>query len=450
MEKQTRMTIEKVLVNVSRFLLAFVFIFSGFVKANDPYGTVFKLQDYAQAFGFPHIPFFTLVIAAVALAFMEFSLGMHLLFGMSRVVIGRIVMVFMTFMTLLTAYIFAFDPVTDCGCFGDVLILTNGQTFAKNVVLLAAAIINLKYCHLYIKIVGDNTQWLVTMFSSGYILVYSIFCIYALPVLDYRPYKIGTNLKAQADKPSFDVRIVYEKDGKQIELSAEDEDPDSTWHYVETKRIPLTDGKNLRTANFFVTDAETDEDVTDEILYGEGYTFLLVIPHLMHADEGCIDLVNEAYDYAEDNGYAFYCLTGSSDKEAQDYWIDHTGAEYKYYLCDERELKTIIRAAPGLLLLKDGVIINKWSNYTLPDEYVLNDRLENLEIGELHEKETQDKVLTILLYFFLPLLAFVLIDRIGSGFARYRHWKRKSKKILNTSTKKDTKPLQKEKTSTHQ
>ena len=436
MEKQTGRTIEKVLVNVSRFLLAFVFIFSGFVKANDPYGTVFKLQDYVQAFGIPHIPFFTLVIAAVFLAFMEFSLGMHLLFGMSRVVIGRIVVVFMTFMTLLTAYIFAFDPVTDCGCFGDVLVLSNGQTFAKNVVLLTAAILNLKYCHLHIKVIGYNTQWVVTMFSSAYIFIYSIICIYDLPVLDYRPYRIGTDLRALAEreKPSFDVKIVYERNGEQLELSAEDDDPDSTWHYVETRRIPLTDETNLKTANFYVTDAETDEDVTDEILFGEGYTFLLVIPHLMHADEGCIDLVNEAYDYAKDHGYAFYCLTGSNSKKAQDYWIDHTGAEYKYYLCDERELKTIVRAAPGLVLLKDGVVINKWSNYTLPDEYVLCDRLENLEIGQLHEKETQDKVLTILMYFFLPLFAFILIDRIGSGFALYRHWKRKSRKILKNKT----------------
>ncbi|MBQ9363046.1 MAG: DoxX family protein [Bacteroidaceae bacterium] len=437
-----RRAIEKVLVNVSRFLLAFVFIFSGFVKANDPYGTVFKLQDYAGAFGLTHIPFFTLVIAAVALAFTEFSLGMHLLFGMSRVVIGRIVVVFMSVMTLLTAYIFAFDPVSDCGCFGDVLILTNGQTLAKNLVLLTAAIINLKYCRLHIKIIGDNTQWLVTMFSSGYILAYSIFCIYALPVLDYRPYKIGTDLRALAEmahQPSFDVKIVYEKDGQLLELSAEDDDPDSTWHYVETKRIPLTDKVNLKTVNFYVTDAETEEDVTDEILYREGYTFLLVIPHLMHADEGCIDLVNEAYEYAVDNGYAFYCLTGSNSKKAQDYWIDHTGAEYKYYLCDERELKTIVRAAPGLLLLKDGIIINKWSNYTLPDEYVLSDRLENLEIGQLREKKT---VLNILMYFFLPLLAFILVDRIGSGFALYRHWKRKSRKILN-----DTNLLQNEKLS---
>ena len=392
MKEQTQQGILKTLVNVSRFLLACVFIFSGFVKANDPFGTVFKLQDYTHAFGLMGLPFFTLVIAAVGLAFLEFSLGIHLLFGMSRGTIARITVLFMGIMTLLTAYIFAFNPVSDCGCFGDVLVLSNGQTFLKNIVLLAAAIINQRYHHLYIKIVGNNTQWLVTTFCSIYIVAYSIFCIYALPVLDMSPYKIGTDLKAH----------------------------------------------DLKTANFYATDARTDDDITDSIVFHRGYTFLLVIPNLRHADEGCIDLVNEAYEYAADNGYAFYCLTGSADPEDWEYWSDHTGAEYKYSLSDEQELKTVVRASPGLLLLKDGVIINKWSNYQLPDEYILTDRLENLEIGQLAEAETHQKVLNILTYFILPLLAFVLIDRIGSGFVMYRHWKRKSKHLLKENDEEET------------
>lgn len=436
MSKDRHSVVQGILVNVSRFLLASVFLFSGFVKANDPMGMVFKLKDYAVAFGFPQIPFFTLVIAAVGLALVEFSLGIYLLFGMSRVQISRITVVFLSMMTLLTMYVFAFDPVSDCGCFGDVLILSNGETLAKNIVLLAAAFVNQKYSRLHLKIVGDNTQWLITMYSTVYILFYSIYCIYALPMLDYRPYKIGTDLRAKmegADMPSYDIRLVYEKDGKTLELTPEDDDPDSTWHYVETKRTQVADGQNLKMANFYVAEASTEADVTDDILYNDGYTFLLIIPDLLHADEGCIDLVNEAYEYAQDNGYGFYCLTGSGSIEAQEYWSDHTGAEYPYYLCDDRELRTIVRASPGLLLLKDGVIINKWSNYTLPDEYVLTDRLEHLDIGRLPEGEMRERVLGILMYFFLPLLAFVLIDRLGSGFALYRHWKRKSKQILKES-----------------
>ena len=436
-EKNREKVFQRVAVNVSRFLLAAVFVFSGFVKANDPIGTVIKLKEYLVAFSILHVPFFSLVIIAVGLAFLEFSIGIYLMFGMSRVQVSRITLVFMSLMTLLTAYIFAFNPVSDCGCFGDVLVLSNGATLLKNVILLAAAIINLKYYPLYIKIVGDNTQWLITMYGSVYILCYSVYCIYALPVLDYRPYKVGTDLRVAAERGashSYDVKIVYEKNGTTRELTPEDDDPDSTWHYVETRRTPLSAGNDIKATNFYVTDAVTDADVTDDIVYGEGYTFLLVIPDLLQADEGCVDLVNEAYSYAQDNGYAFYCLTGSLSSEAQAYWSEHTGAEYQYYLCDESELKTVVRASPGLVLLKDGVVINKWSNYTLPNEYVFTDRLENLDIGRLHDKEMRNKVLTVLTYFFLPLLGFVLIDRLGSGFVLYRHWKRKSKRILKDDT----------------
>jgi uncharacterized membrane protein YphA (DoxX/SURF4 family) len=437
MSERGRRAVQGIAVNVSRFMLALVFLFSGFVKANDPMGTVFKLREYAVAFGFPQIPFFPLVIGSVGLALTEFSLGLYLLFGMSRVQTSRIAVGFMAVMTLLTAYIYAFDPVSDCGCFGDVIVLSNGATLLKNVVLLSAALVNMRYCRLHLKIVGDNTQWLVTMYGSVYILLYSVYCIYALPVLDYRPYKIGTDLRAQAEGSGmqrYDIKIIYERDGQTLELTPEDDDPDSAWHYVETRRTPLTDVPARKAANFYVTESQDGEDVTDEILYADGYTFLLVIPDLLHADEGCVDLVNETYEYAREQGYGFYCLTGSSSPEAQAYWSDHTGAEYNYYLADESELKTIVRAAPGLVLLKDGIVINKWSNYTLPDEYVLTDRLENIEIGRLQEKETRDKVLSILMYFFLPLLAFVLTDRIGSGFALYRHWKRKSRMMLKETT----------------
>lgn len=419
----------KIIVNVARFTLAVVFVFSGFVKANDPVGMAFKLRDYATAFGIQQIPFFSLVIAAGALALLEFSLGIYLLFGMSRVQIARITTLFMGTMTLLTVYVWAFDPVSDCGCFGDVLVISNEVTVLKNIVLLAFAIINLKYYNLHLKLVGHNTQWLVTLFSTVYILGYTIYCVYALPVLDFLPYKVGTNLRfAQStrDNAAFDVKIVYEKGGERMELNDDDDDPDSTWHYVETKRTKIATENLLKTANLFITNPETGEDVTEDVLYESGYTFLLIIPNLLHADEGCIDLVNETYEYALDNEYGFYCLTGSESKEEQEYWQEHTGAEYPFYYCDDQELKTVIRSAPGLLLLKDGVVIRKWSNYRMPDEYVLCDRLENLEVGTLQQ---EDKMLGILKSFFFPLLVFVLIDRVGSGFSLYRTWKRKSKKM---------------------
>jgi triosephosphate isomerase len=139
-------------------------------------------------------------------------------------------------------------------------------------------------------------------------------------------------------------------------------------------------------------------------------------------------LVNDIYEYSQANGYKFYCLTSSTDQETQDYWRDHTGAEYPFYESDETELKMVVRTSPGLLLIKDGVIIGKWSNYMMPTEERLNGRLEDLPIGQLHDVEGR-KLLDWLLYFLMPLILIILIDRIGSGFSWYRHWRQKSRKL---------------------
>ena len=359
-----------VVVNVCRLLLAATFIFSGFVKANDPLGTVYKLEDYVHAMAWFTLPDTFLLGCAVILAFFEFTLGVYVLFGIKRKATSGIMLAFMVVMTLLTVYIAIANPVEDCGCFGDVLILSNGATLAKNIVLLGAAVLIRRYYRLQKNFLGSAAKWLVAFVSLCSIIGYAVYCIICLPVLDFRPYKVGTNLREAVTSASgeekFDVKIVYEKDGETMELSADDEDPDSTWTYVETRRTPIV-AQDLATADFYVADVD-GEDITEDILYADGYTLLLIIPNLMNADEGCVDKVNGLYDYAHEHGWDFYCLTSSSDEEAQTYWEEHTGAEYGYCIAEERMLKTVVRGQPGLVLLHDGIIQKKWGNYNLPDE----------------------------------------------------------------------------------
>ncbi len=419
----------KIMVNACRLLLAVTFIISGFVKADDPYGTVYKMQDYLMAVGVYSIPDLALLVASIALSFIEFTMGISMLFGISRKPTARLAAMFMTIMTVITAYIFLFNPVEDCGCFGDAIILTNGQTLAKNIVLLIAAIIVTKWHTLLIELVSDNTKWLISTISMLYLPAFAIHCIINLPVFDFRPYKIGTDLREilEGKTEAMEVTVVYEKDGKTIELSPDDEDPDETWHYVETRRT-IKDANLIKATDFAVLD-ENNEDVTEEIVYSDGYTFLLVIPDLKNADEGCIDLVNEIHEYATNNEYGFYCLTGSEDEKSQRYWTDHTGADYPYFTSDDRTLKTIVRAAPGLVLLKDGKIIRKWSNHNLPDEYALTDRLEKLPIGKATVNSTRHKIWNILLMFIVPLLILTIIDRMFIGWKFYREMKSKTQDL---------------------
>lgn len=377
MDSKVKSQLLTVAVNVCRLLLAATFIFSGFVKANDPLGTVYKLEDYVHAMAWFTLPDTFLLGCAVILAIFEFNLGVYLLFGMKRKTTSAITLAFMVLMTLLTVYIAIANPVEDCGCFGDVLILSNGATLAKNIVLLGAAVLVSRYYRLQKDFLGSTAKWLIAFVSLCLIIAYAVYCIVCLPVLDFRPYKVGTNLReaVTSDQQKFDVKIVYEKDGQTLELSAEDEDPDSTWTYVETRRTPI-ETQHLATADFYVADAD-GEDVTEEILLADGYTLLLIIPDLMNADEGCVDKVNEVYDYAQEKGWGFYCLTSSEDQRAQTYWNDHTGAEYLYYIAEERMLKTVVRGQPGLVLLQDGVIVKKWGNYNLPDDAELEEVAPN-------------------------------------------------------------------------
>ena len=419
----------KILVNICRLLLAAIFIISGFVKADDPLGTVYKLQDYLSAVGVSNVPELALLVASVGLSFIEFTMGISMLFGISRKPTARISAVFMIIMTIITAYIFIFDPVEDCGCFGDAIILTNGQTLVKNIILLTAAIVVTKWHNLLVEFISDNTKWLVSSISMLYLPAFAIYCIVNLPVFDFRPYKIGTDMRAvlEGKEQAIEVKVIYEKDGKKIDVGPDDDDPDDTWKYVETRRTVVNEAL-IKAADFAVLD-EYGNDVTEDIVYNDGYSFLLTIPDLRNADEGCIDLVNEIYEYSKDNGYEFYCLTGSGDEKSQKYWTDHTGSEYPYYTADERLLKTIVRAAPGLVLMKDGKVIQKWSNHNLPNEYILTDRLEKLPIGKITEESTRGKMGSILLMFIVPLLILTIIDRTFAGWHFYRQMKRKSKEL---------------------
>lgn len=422
-----------VAVNVCRLLLALTFIFSGFIKANDPLGMVYKLNEYAAAVGISEIPEMISLGMAVGLAFIEFMLGIYLFFGISRKPTSKITAFFMGIMTLLTIYIFVYDPVADCGCFGDAIVLSNGATLAKNVVLMGAAIVVAKWHDRQIRFLSANTEWIISILSILYILAFAVLCIVTLPVFDFRPYRVGADVRQGVElpdslRPVYEIRLVYERGDERMEIGIDDDDPDSSWQYVETKRILVKEGGVTDMSDFSVVSSDDGEDVTYDLLADEGYSFLLVSHNLMTADQSRIDLVNEVYDYAIANGYGFYCLT-ASDTTAQNYWTDHTGAEYGYYYSNETMLKTMVRSNPGLVLMKDGKIVRKWSCYVLPDDEDLSTRLENSRIGRTEVVGVRKRVTDVLLFFIVPVLLLTAIDRIAMGWAFYRKMKRKTKEL---------------------
>lgn len=402
----------KVWVNICRFVLAVVFIFSGFVKAIDPFGSFYKIQDYLTAFNLiSWFPGYWPLLFAVLLAAIEFCAGIYLFLGIRRKISSTLAFLLMLVMTPLTFYLALADPVSDCGCFGDALVLTNWQTFGKNVVLLVAAVTVFRQWREITRFITLKMEWIFSMYTILFVFALSAYCLRNLPLLDFRPYKIGTNIKAGMEIPEgaklsvLETTFVMEKEGKRKEFTL-DNYPDSTWTFVETRTIVKEKGYEPPIHDFAMQSLTSGTDITDSVLTSRGYTFLLVAHRIEEADDSNIDLINEIYDYSVEHGYGFYALT-SSPEDAIALWCDRTGAEYPFCQMDDITLKTIIRSNPGLLLIKDGTILNKWSDSQLPDEYVLTDSLDKLELGRLKYVNDWYTMGYVLLWFIVPL-AFVI------------------------------------------
>lgn len=402
----------KVWVNICRFVLAVVFIFSGFVKAIDPFGSFYKIQDYLTAFNLiSWFPGYWPLLFAVLLAAIEFCAGIYLFLGIRRKISSTLAFLLMLVMTPLTLYLALADPVSDCGCFGDALVLTNWQTLGKNVVLLVAAVTVFRQWREITRFITLKMEWIFSMYTILFVFALSAYCLRNLPLLDFRPYKIGTNIKAGMEIPEgaklsvLETTFVMEKDGKRKEFTL-DNYPDSTWTFVETRTIVKEKGYEPPIHDFAMQSLTSGTDITDSVLTSRGYTFLLVAHRIEEADDSNIDLINEIYDYSVEHGYGFYALT-SSPEDAIALWCDRTGAEYPFCQMDDITLKTIIRSNPGLLLIKDGTILNKWSDSQLPDEYVLTDSLDKLELGRQKYVNDWYTMGYVLLWFIVPL-AFVI------------------------------------------
>ena len=387
---------KKTIVNLCRLLLGVVFILSGFVKAVDPLGTLYKMQDYLLAMHLGKwLPDMALLAFAVGLAALEFCLGIFLLFAIRRRATSRVIAVILSIMTPLTLWLALANPISDCGCFGDALVLTNWQTFWKNIILLAAAITVVKWPLEMFRFVSKSNQWIVINYSMLFILVISGWSLYDRPQFDFRPYQEGTDLR-------------------------------KGW-------TQMMEGNESPYVDFFMEKADDGEDITEQVLNNEGYTFLLVAPWLEKADDSQLDLINQIYEYAKDNGYLFYGLTASGETGINR-WRDITGAEYPFCLTDGTTLKTIIRSNPGLLLLKDGTIIRKWSHNRLPNEYDLTLPLDKLEIGQAPDNTATRHIVEVMLWFVLPLVLLTVTDRLWM----WTKWIRKQHNS-NSIYKKETK-----------
>lgn len=411
-----------VLVNLCRLVVAAAFLFSGTAKLLDPRGTEYKIHDYAVAFNMHEwMPEILPLTLAVLLAVVEFRIGFSIFFGIQRRFASRLALCFMMVFTPLTLYLALNDPVKDCGCFGDAWVLTNWQTFAKNIVLLVCVGVLVRWSGRMSRLISENRQWIVLLYATLYGFGVAVYTLWTIPLIDFRPYRIGNNLvEEMSSGTTYETLFLMEKDGKQQTFTTENY-PDSTWSFVDVQTQVVGEEKVPSIDNFHIVSVDGSEEITDEVLADSNYTFLLVAPSLADADDGRMDAYNNIYDYACRQGYRFLCLTSSVESEIQ-HWRDLTGAEYPFYHTDELTLKTIVRSNPGLVLLKGGVVYNKWPYSNMPELMEDSPRLESVAYGQLQKESALHKSGNLFLWFFIPLLVVTFLDRIWCGFKALRRF----------------------------
>ncbi|MFA6729015.1 MAG: BT_3928 family protein, partial [Prevotella sp.] len=425
-----------ILTNLCRLILGITFIFSGYVKAIDPLGTQYKIQDYLEAIGLQGMfPDWSTLTVSVLLSTLEFCLGFFILLAIRRRLCSRIIFIFMIAMTLITLWLVVKDPIQDCGCFGDAIHLTNAQTFGKNIVLLACAAVLLRWPLRMVRFISRTNQWIAINWTILFILSSSILSLWYLPIFDFRPYHIGANIKEGmsipkgAPQPKFKTTFILEKNGQRKEFNINNY-PDSSWKFIDSKTTQISAGYIPPIHDFSIETRLTGKDITPQVLDHKGYTFLLIAPYLEHANDEDFGPINILYEYAQSHDYPFYCLTASNEKGIKR-WIDLTGAEYPFCTTDGTTLKTIIRSNPGLILLKNGTIIRKWSHNELPNEGELTQPLELSKIGQTPGNSIAKKITKILLWFLIPLFLFVLADRLWAWGKWVRNKEKKDTDKIN-------------------
>lgn len=350
-----------------RMILGAVFVFSGFVKAIDPLGFSSKITEYLEAMGgvVGAMSVFSFWIAVLVSA-LELGVGLCLILKVHVRIASVIALIFMLIMTPLTLWIALKNPVSDCGCFGDALVISNWATFYKNVVLFVLVLFPLFFQSRIRSSFTPATQNLSAIGFLSISFILSAYCYRHLPLIDFLPYKTGVNIPEAMSVPEgattdkYETTFIYQKNGVQKEFTLENYPKnDPSWKFVDQKTVLLIEGYKAPIHDFSIV-TQDFQDITEQVIYDPGYTYLLIMHNVKGASGLGLRNAERLYRQVTDKGAKFYALTASTDEEIQALKEKYK-LSFPFCKTDPTTLKTIIRANPGLILIKNGVITGKWN-----------------------------------------------------------------------------------------
>lgn len=350
-----------------RIVVGLLFIFSGLIKANDPLGLSYKMNEFFEVWGMHFLNDYSLIFAVIIIAF-EIIAGVALLLGYAFRLFSRLLLLLILFFTFLTAYVLFSGKIKECGCFGDCIKITPWQTFGKDLILLAMILVLYVYRKrikpLFSPYPSMSILVLTTLFSFGI----QWWALEHLPFYDCLPFKVGANIQEGRQAPPgstpdvYESVMIYQKDGKTQEFTMENypwEDP--SWEFVDRiDKLVQKGNADPAIKDFFLTDIH-GEDQTEAILTRPGYQFFFFVRDAREAREDHMDRIKSLYTQAQEQGIPFLVFSSTS-REAVTPYLERWGiAAAPLYVLDGTVSKTAMRSNPGLMLVHDGTVVEKWS-----------------------------------------------------------------------------------------
>lgn len=384
----------KALLFICRILTAFLFIFSGIVKANDPIGFSFKLDEYWEMFGIDWMKPYSL-FTSIMVSSLEVALGIITLLGIRMKLTSWFLLLMMLFFTFLkTSTVFnnyfidhpesSFTTsitnllslevdklyyMKDCGCFGDAIKFEPWQSLLIDIASLIPIIVLFVYRKKIQSSISGTKGDVAGSLSIVASFAFTLYCYWHLPVVDFRPFKIGSNLPEQMvgipDSVKFSYVLKHKTSGETKEFEQFPENYQEQWDYLEAKQIILKKGVEAPIHDFFVSNYETGEDITDSLLHNPNYSFWVIVYDVKKASHKADEEINALVQACEKNAIQIIGISASIDTEVNEYRHE-VQAMFPFYWCDATPLKTMIRSNPGLMLLKNGVVINMWHYNDIP------------------------------------------------------------------------------------